>query len=339
MQKDHTYNLIVDRLKTRLDRFIAEKVEGISRSKIQQDIEAGLVTANGKVMIAGKQVVRDGDKIVYHFKASKDLLPKNIPIHTLYDNHGLLIIEKPPGIAVHPGAGFTGDSLTQGLLFHFKDIAIVGEEDRPGIVHRLDKDTSGVMLVARTPEMYDYLKQVFADRKIKKEYIALIRGRIEPSHGVIELPIGKNKGDFRKYSTENMIEAKPSKTEYWVLEYLGGASGPKAKLAVDMSKKGLSGRPRLDSGVDEYTLIKVQLHTGRTHQIRVHFASLGHSILGDALYGTKKNSIKGLNRQFLHASSIELQLPTGESIEAESKLPQDLRSVLVKLKSKVVNKI
>lgn len=311
------YNFTVDALKTRLDKYLAEQLPAISRAHIQKDIEAGKVLVNGKLVVVTKHIVRVDDKVEYDYVEPKEPEPKNIPIHTIYNNHGLLIIDKPPGIAVHPGSGFSGDSLTQGLLYHFKDVKVVGEDGRPGIVHRLDKDTSGVMLVALTQEMYDFLKDTFAERKVKKEYIALVRGRMEKPHGVIETPIGKSKHDFRKYTTEDMVEAKPSKTEYWVMENLG-ATG---------------------SYLDEYTLIRVQLHTGRTHQIRVHFSSLGHSLLGDPLYGTKKNGVKGLDRQFLHAASIELQLPNGEWIKGESKLPDDLRTVLKKLGSKIVNKL
>ena len=343
MSKSHTYNLIVDRLKTRVDRFIAEKVDDISRSKIQQDIEAGLVTANGKIIIAGKQVVRDGDKIVYKYQAPKELEAKNIPIKTLYNNHGILIIDKPPGLAVHPGAGLKADSLVEALLYHFKDIKIVGEEDRPGIVHRLDKDTSGAMLVALTPEIYEYLKQAFLDRKVKKEYIALVRGRLQPSQGVINTPIGKSKTDFRKYATENILEAKPSITEYKVIEYIGGsakdAEGNDLSLKFNGKRSGMAS----NTGVDEYTLIRVQLHTGRTHQIRVHLASLGFPLLGDPLYGVNsravKKGIKGLTRQFLHATSLGLTLPNGEEIEVQSKLPTDLREVLEKLKSKKLKQL
>lgn len=311
------YTLTVIDLKIRVDKYLAEQLPKLSRAKIQKDIEAGKVSVNHKKIDSPKFIVRLGDKISYAYEAPKEPEPKNIPIETLYNNHGILIIDKPPGIAVHPGSGFTGDSLTQGLLYHFKGVKVVGEDGRPGIVHRLDKDTSGVMVVALTQDMYDYLKKQFANQKINKTYIALVRGNLEPSRGIIETPIGKSKRDFRKYATEDMVQAKPSKTEYQVLEHLGGTG----------------------SYLDEYTLIKVQLHTGRTHQIRVHFSSLGHSLLGDPLYGIKKNSVKGLDRQFLHASKIEVQLPSGERIEAESRLPDDLRQVLRKLDSEIVNQL
>jgi 23S rRNA pseudouridine1911/1915/1917 synthase len=193
---------------------------------------------------------------------------------------------------------------------------LVGEEGRSGIVHRFDKDTSGVMVVALTQEMYDHLKNAFAERKIKKEYIALVKGNIPDQHGFIEKPLGKSKRDFRKYTTEiaDMQLEKPSLTEYNVLEHL-------------------------TDGVDEYTLIVVKLHTGRTHQIRVHFSSLGFPLVGDELYGGKKVMKFGLERQFLHAKRIEVQLPSGETIEAESDFPKDLKDALQDLNSKKVNQL
>lgn len=306
----------VEELKTRLDKYLAEQVSDLSRSKIQRDIEAGSVKVNGKQITEPKFVVRKDYEIEYEIIPEGKPQPVNIPIHTLYNDHGLLVIDKPAGLAVHPGAGFKGDSLAQALLYHFKDIDQVGEEGRSGIVHRLDKDTSGVMLVALTPEMYDYLKDSFSERKVKKEYIALVKGKIPDQHGLIDKPLGKSKRDFRKYTTdtEDMQLEKPSLTEYRVLEYL-------------------------TDGVDEYTLIVVKLHTGRTHQIRVHFSSLGFPLVGDELYGGKPVMKLGLQRQFLHAKKIEVQLPSGETIQAESDFPKDLKDVLHGLNSQKVNQL
>lgn len=307
---------IVEIQKTRLDKFLVEVISSKSRSAIQKDIEAGLVTVNSKTEQVPKFVVRQGDVVKYTNLPEVKAEPKNITLHTLYNNHGLLILDKPAGLAVHPGAGFKGDSLAQGLLYHFKNINLVGEDGRNGIVHRLDKDTSGVILVALTPAIYEHLKDAFLNRKIKKEYIALVKGKIEKQHGKIDDSLGKSKRDFRKYTTDkaDMVLEKPSLTEYWVLEHL-------------------------KSGVDDFTLIKVKLHTGRTHQIRVHFAALGFPLAGDSLYGSKKKMPFKLSRQFLHAKKIEVQLPDQTWIEAESKLPADLRKVLESLNSKKVNQL
>lgn len=303
-------------LKTRLDKFLAEQILDISRSRIQRDIESGRVTVNGEVIYSPKFVVRKDNAVSYEIIPEEAPQPVNIPLKTLYNNNGLLIIDKPTGLSVHPGAGIKGDTLAQALLYHFKDIESVGEEGRSGIVHRIDKDTSGVMLVALTQEMYEYLKTSFADRKVKKEYIALVKGSVPDNIGTIEAPLGKSKRDFRKYTTdvEDMVVSKPSLTEYRVLE-------------------------RLTDGVDEYTLIVVKLHTGRTHQIRVHFSSLGFPLVGDNLYGGKQGLKLGLHRQFLHAKRIAVMLPDKSWIEAESEFPEDLKEVLISLHSKKVNQL
>jgi 23S rRNA pseudouridine1911/1915/1917 synthase len=343
----------VTELKTRLDKYLASKLPNISRSQIQKDIRAGKVLVNGKKFLESKFVVRKDDRILYHQpKLSKEkLTPANIPLKILYDNQGLLIVDKPAGLVVHPGAGFKGNSLASALLYRIKDINLVGEENRPGIVHRLDKDTSGIMLIAKTQEMYEYLKNAFAEKKIKKEYITLICGRLEKPYGVIGMPIGKSKIDFRKYATKDIIKPKEALTEYRVLEYLSKNSPPReGELeGVIENNQNLSELTKTsptppheegegkNTNVDTYTLLLVKLHTGRTHQIRVHFNSLGHPVVGDKLYGGKKTRLVGLNRQFIHAKKIEVQLPNKTWIEAESDLTDDLKEVLRNLKSKLVN--
>src|SRR5579864_1694306 len=158
-----THELIVETLKTRLDKFLAEQLSQISRSQIQRDIEGGYVEVNGQPIVESKFVVRLDDKVVYREpeRTEETLQPTNTALKILYNNHGLIIIDKPAGLTVHPGAGFKGETLASALLYHFKDIYVVGEEHRPGIVHRLDKDTSGVMLVAANQQMYEYLKDAF----------------------------------------------------------------------------------------------------------------------------------------------------------------------------------
>ena len=320
-----THKLTVETLKTRLDKYLAEQLTETSRSAIQRDIEAGYVLVNGEKVLVTKFMVRLNDMIEYNQpneKKSDELLATNTPLKVLYNNHGLLIIDKPAGMVVHPGAGFKGETLASALLYQFKDIQLVGEGHRPGIVHRLDKDTSGIILVARTQEMYEHLKDAFKERKVKKEYIALVYGDMEKHQDVIKTPMGKSKTDFRKQTTKDPVEGKEAVTEYKVLERLG-------------------------SGVDKYTLILVKLHTGRTHQIRVHLASISHPLMGDELYGHrlrgrsdsrsgKRAYLKGLKRQFLHAKKIEVQLIDKTWIEAESDLASDLKEVLESLNSKIV---
>jgi 23S rRNA pseudouridine1911/1915/1917 synthase len=356
-----SHQFIVEEFKTRLDKYLAKQLPEISRSQIQRDIEGGLVEVNGAPIVESKFVVRLNDKVVYHktenLNLKSELRATNTPLKVLYNNNGLLIIDKPAGLTVHPGAGFKGETLASALLYHFKDIREVGEDHRPGIVHRLDKDTSGVILVAKTPEMYEFLKEGFLERKIKKEYVALVLGKMEKSHGVIETPIGKSKTDFRKQTTKNPVEGKEAITEYKVLEYLPAPTTPsrqggtpllkeEGNTAVSRSLSSFSKeeyRPQggevVGVGLDGYTLIMVKLHTGRTHQIRVHLASVGHPLMGDELYGGKKSGLPGLKRQFLHAKKIEVQLPDKTWIEAESDFPKDLNQVLVSLGSKAVSSL
>lgn len=303
---------VVNQNKVRVDRYLADQDLGLSRSAIQKDIEEGFVTVNGEEVLEGKFVVRLDDKVTYDIQAREKIKPEDIDINVIFENKDLLIINKPAGLVVHPAPGYKGPTLAGGLLHKYKDIKFIGEDEiRPGIVHRLDKDTSGVMLVAKTQEMFDHLKDNFASREnIKKEYITLVCGRLLPKHGVINTPIGKHPTDFRKMTTHLPKDPKEALTEYNVIKYLEGSKQSKS--------------------VDEYTLIRVKLHTGRTHQIRVHFSSLGHPIAGDTLYG--KCTAPELNRQFLHAAKIEVNLLDGTWIEAEAPLPEDLEKTLSNLK-------
>jgi 23S rRNA pseudouridine1911/1915/1917 synthase len=347
------HELIVETLKTRLDKYLAEQLKDISRSQVQRDIEAGKVLVNGETILVTKFVVRLNDKVVYNNNNNnnEELKPTNTPLKILYNNHGLISIDKPAGLTVHPGAGFKGETLASALLYQFKDIKLVGEHHRPGIVHRLDKDTSGVILVAATQEMYEHLKDAFFERKVKKEYIALVYGRLEKQHGVIETPMGKSKTDFRKQTTKDPVEGKSAITEYRVLEYLSATPTTPSAPPLKEGKLQTAASPTFQGGVppfggevvgarvDGYTLILVKLHTGRTHQIRVHLSSIGHPLMGDALYGGKRIHLKGLHRQFLHAKKIEVQLPDKTWIEAESDLAKDLKEVLNSLDSKIVKNL
>lgn len=319
MSKPEKKSFEVDKLKLRLDKFLASKLPEFSRAVIQRQIQAGLVTVNGKAVIAPSAVVKKDYKVVFQLPEKDVLEAKPMTIKTLYKGDGFLVIDKPYGLTVHPGAGIKADSLVSGLLFQFKDIATVGETERPGIVHRLDKDTSGAMLVATTPAMYEYLKSVFANREIKKTYLALVHGIPSKPHGFIDTSIGKSKTDFRKYTTKNTLQSKDSLTEYKVLK------------TYSLPKVGAKQGKRGSVFLDEYALLEVQLHTGRTHQIRVHLASVGHPVVADPLYGNTTANNLGLKRQFLHASKLELKLPSGEWIEVESPITSDLKEVLKKL--------
>jgi len=215
-------------------------------------------------------------------------------IKIIYEDDDVLAINKPAGLLVHGQ-----DSLVDWLLENYPEIKNVGEDPaRPGIVHRLDKDTSGVLLVAKNQRAFEYLKEQFKNRKIKKKYIVLVWGDIKNDKGIIDLPIAKSKKDFRKRTSTGKVAGKIREaiTEYKVLK----------RFSV-------------------YTLIEVSPQTGRTHQIRVHLKAIGHPVVGDKLYGPKEAPI---DRQFLHANSLEFKLLGGSVIKLEADLPEDLKNFL-----------
>jgi 23S rRNA pseudouridine1911/1915/1917 synthase len=251
----------------RLDKFLAEKLPDLSRGQIQKAIEGSQVLVNGKVVSKPSIKVDIGDEVSFPQLATRNsglaTVPVDLPLKILYDANDLLIIDKPAGLTVHPGPAVKEDTLSQAIVFHYPEIASVGEPSRPGIVHRLDKDTSGCLLVAKTQSMYEYLLSAFADRKVRKEYLALVWGSLPQKHGVIDTPMGKSKLDFRKRTVVDPLEAKEAKTEYFLV-----ASG-KLQAASGEAKTKNYKLKTINSVVDEVSLIRVLLHTGRTHQIRV----------------------------------------------------------------------
>jgi 23S rRNA pseudouridine1911/1915/1917 synthase len=299
----------VENAKVRLDSAIAEQFKDVSRSRIQKDIQSGRVSVDGKKIVENKYIVKTGERIVYEYSGEQKFAATGMDIPILFENNDLIIVDKPAGIPVHPAPGYKGSTLIDELLLTHPEIQMIGEDAaRPGVVHRLDKDTSGAMLIAKNQIAFEHLKDAFATHKVKKEYIALVCGNLTENHGFINTPIGRHPTDFRKMSAKNPKEAKESSTEFFVEAHY---------IFSPIERK-----------VDEYTQIKVKLHTGRTHQIRVHMASIGFPLAGDSLYGKKHYVIPELHRQFLHAQSIEVQLPDGVWIEAKSELPQDLSKVL-----------
>jgi len=225
-----------------------------------------------------------------------------IPI--IYEDDDILAVNKPAGLLVHGTHNLKHEaSLADWLVKNYPSIKDVGEDkSRPGIVHRLDKDTSGVLLIAKNQKAFEYLKEQFQNRKIKKKYIALVEGKVKGKKGIVDMPIGKSKSDFRKKTAGGVMTGKIREaiTEYKVLERFPG-----------------------------YTLVEVFPKTGRTHQIRVHFKALGHPLVCDKLYGLKTAACPfGLGRHFLHANSLEFSLPNGSRINLEADLPDDLQNAL-----------
>ena len=291
----------------RLDLIVSEKLN-ISRAKAQELIERGDVKVNNS--LKQKSYKLKADDFVEIFEDSlkingetEKLIPQNIPIEVLYTDNYLVLVSKPAGMVVYPCIGHKEGTLLNALAYHFKKLATVGAPLRPGVVHRLDKDTSGVIVIAIDDRAYYGLVEMFKKRQVKKEYLAIVYGELKGS-GTITLPIGRAENNRKKMST-NAKRAKEAITKWQVLE-----------------------------NFKDYTLVKVKIITGRTHQIRVHFSAIGHPLLGDRTYGRKthiekENKKISVPRQMLHAWRIEFKHPvTGEDMKFESALPQDMRNIM-----------
>ncbi len=279
----------------RLDKFLAEQHKEVSRSKIQKAIKSGQVSVNGKQITEPDFEVSETDQIDLPEFGPETLKPQPSNLKTIFENDDIVVIDKPAGLVVHPGAGNTENTLANALIAKYPEIEKVGEPHRPGIVHRLDEDTSGLILVVKNQKAFEYFKDLFLHRKVEKEYLALVHGVPAKKHDLIDLPI-------QRVPLKQKMKiglGKPAQTEYWVLETTG-----------------------------QYSLLKVKLHTGRTHQIRLHLSHIGLPIVGDQLYG-KKDEI--LDRQFLHAHRLKFQIMDGTWIELYSELPEDLQEVLKKI--------
>ncbi len=287
----------------RLDLFLASRFKGLTRSQIQKHIDDGLVKVCGVVRKPGYRL-RAGETVevgeIVRPEPAAGLEPQDIPLKVIFADEDIIIIDKPAGLVVHPGAGVVSGTLANALLHHFPETKNVGRPDRPGIVHRLDKDTSGVMAAARSVRGYLSLTAQFKKRLIKKTYLALAWGRFGVSEGKFDWPLGRHAtmGCRMSIHTRNPKEAE---TFFQVLQTFR-----------------------------ETTFLEIHPVTGRTHQIRVHLSAAGHPIVGDPLYGKKKEEPIS-PRLFLHANIISLIHPvTGERMEFGSPLPYELEEVLAK---------
>jgi 23S rRNA pseudouridine1911/1915/1917 synthase len=286
----------------RLDHFLQEKLPEFSRSRIQQWIKAGHVRVNGGVVSKPSYLLRSAVNI----EVEPQQLPalraeaEDLPVDILYVDDDVIAVNKPAGMTVHAGAGCHSGTLVNALLHHFGSLSTAGGEERPGIVHRLDRYTSGVLLVARNDAAHHKLQEQFARRTVEKHYLALVEGAVKADHGTILKPISRDP-IRRKRMTTRSNGGRKAHTEYRVLKRY-----------------------------DEYTYLDIWIRTGRTHQIRVHLASLGHPVAGDKLYGARANP--DLGRYFLHAHRISFDSPgTGERITVEAPLAPELERFLVGL--------
>jgi len=289
----------------------ASEMSGITRSQIQHLIEKGLVTVN-HFSVKQNYRTKPGDLISITIpEESEKLAPENIPIEILYMDDFLIVVNKPSGMVVYPSAGHKGGTLMNAVAYLSKKLSSIGGPLRPGVVHRLDKDTSGIMVIALDDSAYYKLVQQFRERTIKRKYICLIFGNLKNESGEISLRIGRSESDRKKMSTR-IKRGKEAVTRWHVIERFRTA-----------------------------TLIEAKLSTGRTHQIRVHFASIGHPVFGDAMYGRKTsieiNKVKvNFPRQMLHAAQLGFIHPsTGEYMEFSSSLPEDMENALITLRAGV----
>ena len=303
---EKTIELRVSEGGQRLDKYVAQMAPALSRSRAQKLIEAGLVTVNGGIAKPSYRL-EVGDLLVVRILPSEpmEVKPQAILLDIVYEGESIIVVNKPAGMVVHPAYGHCTGTLVNAVLAHCPDLAGAEDALRPGIVHRLDKDTSGLIIVAKNDSARRHLQRQFKRREVKKVYVALLEGRLEPARGVIEAPIGRDKKRRKRMA---VVEGgREARTEYRVVEYFDGV---------------------VSNVTRPYTLVEAEPKTGRTHQVRVHFASIGHPLAGDPVYGFRKQRL-GLRRQFLHARTLGFRLPgTDEYIELMAELADDLRVVL-----------
>ena len=316
----------------RLDQFLAGHLDGVSRSRVQQLVEQGNVLVEGKREKASLKL-RGGESIQVH--GQQQTLPlearaEDIPLEVVYEDEDLAVINKPAGMMVHAGSGATdearsGGTLVNALLHRFQKLSAVGGDLRPGIVHRLDKETSGLILIAKNDQAHEALAEMFASRQMTKTYIALVQGKLPEDAATILAPISRDAVRRTRMTTRRLDGARHAVTHYRVVERLETRFGP-------------------------FTLARVRIETGRTHQIRVHMASISHPVVGDTLYGapakiialplstTRKaaREVLELGRNFLHSSELEFTHPiSGKLVQLTSPLPADLDIFLSQLRDPV----
>jgi len=291
---DKRYSFVADKPGVRLDKYVSEKYPELSRTHAQKLIGDGYITVNNEVVKASLKLnIGDKASVVIPPTPPSPLSPEAIPLNIIYEDNDLLVVDKPAGLTIYPAPGHPSHTLVNAILSHFPDLP--GNSLRPGIVHRLDKDTSGLMVVAKNSTAQLNLISQFKARSVVKAYLALVKGRLTPERGIIEAPIGRDSRNRKRMAV--VSEGRQARTQYQVIKYIGN-----------------------------YTLLEVMPETGRTHQIRVHLSAIGFPVVGDAVYGVKSAY---LSRQFLHASRLGFHLPsTGEYVEFTSDLPTDLAQAL-----------
>lgn len=287
----------------RLDKYLADQLKDYTRSFIQKQIEQEGVKVNDKV-VNSKYKVKPGDQIAICIPdpVDVDIVPEDIPIDIVYEDADVMVINKPQNMVVHPAPGNYTGTLVNALLFHCKDkLSGINGEIRPGIVHRIDKDTSGLLMIAKNDKAHLGLSEMLKTHDITRKYHAIVHGNFKEDQGTVDLPIARSPQDRKKMAI--VQGGREAKTDYRVIERF-----------------------------KNYTHIELTLHTGRTHQIRVHMKAIGHPLLGDPVYGPSK-SLFGLDKQMLHAKVLGFKHPiTGEELYFESELPDYFTHVIDRLR-------
>ncbi len=284
----------------RLDVVLGRRAEMGSRTRVAELIRCGAVTVDG-LQRAKSHLLTEGQTVAVTLpeEAPLDLVPESLPVPVLYEDEWLLVVDKPAGMAVHPSRGHSSGTLVHALLGHG---LAGGEEFRPGVVHRLDKDTTGLLVVAKSSEVHRRLVGMMRRRAIDRRYLALVHGGFAGESGTIEAPVGRDPAR-RKSMAVGGVAAREARTHFRALERFG-----------------------------DFTLVEVRLETGRTHQIRVHFLAIGHPVAGDPTYG--RRDALGLGRQFLHSHYLSFEHPmTGAEVRVEAPLPADLEATLARLRA------
>jgi 23S rRNA pseudouridine1911/1915/1917 synthase len=323
-----TYPVLPEAAGQRLDAWLAAQLDGVSRSRVQLLLSQGSVAVDGKPAKASLKL-RGGEVVEVHGEpapAPLRAMAEAIPLDIIYEDDDLSVVNKPAGMMVHAGSGATEDARNRGtlvnaLLHHYKQLSSTGGELRPGIVHRLDKQTSGLIIVARNDAAHLKLAEMFSRRQMRKTYVALVHGAVKQDAGTINAAISRDAIRRTRMTTRRATGGRAAVSHYEVAR-------------------------RIDSTFGKFTLVRVRIETGRTHQIRVHMASIGHPVVGDTLYGapariavpakhaSSEDASMSLDRNFLHAAELAFAHPrTGKLLELAAPLPQELEDFLTKLEA------
>jgi len=304
MEKEYDIIVKPDAPRERIDIFLSREI-GMTRSQLDKLIKSGRVKLNNGSAKPGYKVRAD-DRIIVKVPPAKEIAarPENIPLDIVYEDKDVIVINKPPGIVVHPAAGNIEGTLVNAVLYHCKDLSGIGGSIRPGVVHRLDKDTSGLIVFAKNNEAHLNISKQIKDREVKKTYLALVRGEMKKNSGTIDAPLGRHPVHRKKMAVirSKNLKSREALTYYKVVKRFKG-----------------------------YTLVELDLRTGRTHQIRVHLSYIGHPVVGDSTYSKRKEEFDA-PRQMLHASQLGFHHPaTGKYMEFKAEIPPDMRRILVTL--------